>query len=82
VTLVPAPDRSALVGEIIERLRLKLAGLPGMQVYMQNPPTIRIGGQVSKSAYQYSIQSADKTRLYATARTLLSGSPRFLAFRT
>jgi len=71
VTLVPRHDRSALVGEIIERLRLKLAGLPGMQVYMQNPPTIRIGGQVSKSAYQYSIQSADKTRLYATARTLL-----------
>jgi HAE1 family hydrophobic/amphiphilic exporter-1 len=71
VTLAPRHDRSVLVGDIIERLRPKLAALPGMQVYMQNPPTIRIGGQVSKSAYQYSIQSADKTRLYTTARTLL-----------
>ena len=31
-----------------------------MQVFMQNPPTIRIGGQVSKSLYQYSMQSPDK----------------------
>ncbi len=71
VTLVPRRDRSLLADEVIERLRPQLAGLPGMQVYMQNPPTIRIGGQVSKSPYQYSIQAADKARLYATADTLL-----------
>jgi len=71
VTLVPRHDRPVLVGDVIERLRPQLAGLPGMQVYMQNPPTIRIGGQVSKSPYQYSIQAADKTRLYDTTRTLL-----------
>jgi len=78
VTLRPRHDRSELVGDIIERLRPKLDALPGMQVYMQNPPTIRIGGQVSKSPYQYSIQSADKQQLYATARTLqkrLAGVP-------
>ena len=71
VTLVPRRDRSVLADEVIERLRPQLAGLPGMQVYMQNPPTIRIGGQVSKSPYQYSIQAADKARLYDTAHTLL-----------
>ncbi len=32
---------------------------------MQNPPTIRIGGQVSKSLYQFSMQSPDKKELYA-----------------
>ena len=31
-----------------------------MQVYLQNPPTIRIGGQVSKSLYQFSMQSPDR----------------------
>ena len=41
-----------------------------MQVYLQNPPTIRIGGQVSKSLYQYSMQSPDKHALYAAARKL------------
>jgi HAE1 family hydrophobic/amphiphilic exporter-1 len=71
VTLVPRHDRPVLVNDVIERLRPKLAGLPGMQVFMQNPPTVRIGGQVSKSPYQYSIQAADKATLYATARTLM-----------
>ena len=31
-----------------------------MKVYLQNPPTIRIGGQVTKSLYQFSMQSPDK----------------------
>jgi HAE1 family hydrophobic/amphiphilic exporter-1 len=49
-----------------------------MDVYMQNPPTVRIGGQVSKSLYQYSMQSPDREELYATARKLrknLEGLP-------
>ena len=46
--------------DIIERLRPQLDAVPGMQVFLQNPPTIRIGGQVSKSLYQYSMQSPDK----------------------
>ena len=38
-----------------------------MQVYLQNPPTIRIGGKVTKSLYQFSMQSPDKEELYAAA---------------
>jgi hydrophobic/amphiphilic exporter-1 (mainly G- bacteria), HAE1 family len=41
-----------------------------MDVYMQNPPTVRIGGQVSKSLYQYSMQSPDREELYVAARNL------------
>ncbi len=37
---------------------------------MQNPPTVRIGGQVSKSLYQFSMQSPDREQLYDTARKL------------
>jgi HAE1 family hydrophobic/amphiphilic exporter-1 len=70
VSLKPRSERSELVGEIIERLRPKMEALPGMRVFMQNPPTIRIGGQVSKSPYQFSIQSADKQQLYAAERAL------------
>ena len=44
--------------------------LPGMRVYLQNPPTVRIGGQVTKSLYQFSLQSPDKNELYATADKL------------
>jgi HAE1 family hydrophobic/amphiphilic exporter-1 len=68
VTLKPRAERKELVNDIIEKLRPSLEGVPGMQTFMQNPPTIRIGGQVSKSLYQYSMQSPDKNLLYTTAR--------------
>src|SRR4249920_1935427 len=72
VHLKPRGERKdgALVGEIIARLRPQIDKVTGMQVYLQNPPTIRIGGQVSKSLYQYSMQSPDRPQLYAAARAL------------
>jgi HAE1 family hydrophobic/amphiphilic exporter-1 len=38
---------------------------------LQNPPTVRIGGEVSKSLYQYSMQSPDREALYDTSRRLV-----------
>ncbi len=60
--------RDALVGDIIARLRPKLSSMPGMRVYPQNPPVVRLGGLVSKSLYQYTLYSPDKPALYAAAR--------------
>jgi HAE1 family hydrophobic/amphiphilic exporter-1 len=70
IHLKPRSARRLLVNDIIEELRPKLAGFPGMKVYLQNPPTIRIGGQVTKSLYQYSLQSPNKPELYAAANAL------------
>ena len=70
VHLKPRSERTKLVNEIIEDLRPKLSGFPGMRVYLQNPPTIRIGGQVTKSLYQFSMQSPDKKELYTGAAKL------------
>jgi HAE1 family hydrophobic/amphiphilic exporter-1 len=70
VTLKPRDERKESVSQIIERLRPTMDQIPGMQVFMQNPPTIRIGGQVSKSPYQFTMQSADNEELYRTAREL------------
>jgi len=72
VHLKPRGDRQELATDIIAKLRPQLARIPGIEVYMQNPPTVRIGGQVSKSLYQYSMQSPDREELYATARKLKS----------
>src|SRR4051794_9640898 len=55
VHLKPRTKRKLLVNDIIAQLRPKLANFPGMRVYIQNPPVIRIGGQVTKSIYQYSM---------------------------
>ncbi|MBW8867330.1 MAG: efflux RND transporter permease subunit, partial [Acidobacteria bacterium] len=68
VHLKPRGDRKELATDIIAKLRPELAKVPGIEVYMQNPPTVRIGGQVSKSLYQYSMQSPDREELYAASR--------------
>ena len=48
-------------------MRPKLANIPGIQVYMQNPPPIRIGGYQTKSQYQYTLQCPDIKELYEHA---------------
>jgi HAE1 family hydrophobic/amphiphilic exporter-1 len=56
--------------EVIERLRPELAKVPGIRGFMQIPPLIRVGGQLSKSLYQFTLQSADTQELYDNAPKL------------
>ncbi len=58
------------VDQIIEELRPKLATVPGIRAYMQNLPPIRIGGQLTKSLYQFTLQSPDTEELYRSAARL------------
>ncbi|MCE1182135.1 MAG: efflux RND transporter permease subunit [Rhodocyclales bacterium] len=62
--LKPRDERKSTPDEIIQRLRPKLAQVPGIKVYMQNPPVIRIGGQITAAQYQYTLQSTDLAELY------------------
>jgi hydrophobic/amphiphilic exporter-1 (mainly G- bacteria), HAE1 family len=68
--LRPRSERKYLVGAIMDRLRPKLAQVPGVRVYLENPPVLRIGGQLTKSLYQFTLQSPDKPELYAAAEQL------------
>ncbi len=61
--LVPRDERPSSF-EIIDELRPKLAELPGVSSFMQDQPEIRIGGQLTKSLYQFTIQSPDMEELY------------------
>jgi HAE1 family hydrophobic/amphiphilic exporter-1 len=56
--------------EVLQSLRPKVANIPGINVFMQIPPTIRIGGSLTKSQYQYTLQSPDTDELYASAPKL------------
>jgi HAE1 family hydrophobic/amphiphilic exporter-1 len=67
--LKPRAERDRL-DVVINRMRQKMAGLPFMRAYLQNPPTIRIGGQVTTAQYQYTLQGTDTAELYAAARKL------------
>jgi HAE1 family hydrophobic/amphiphilic exporter-1 len=71
VHLRPRDERKELANDIIESLRPQLHTVTGMQVYLQNPPTIRIGGQVSKSLYQFSMQSPNREALYEASRNMV-----------
>ncbi|MGH9531709.1 MAG: efflux RND transporter permease subunit, partial [Terriglobales bacterium] len=62
VQMKPRSERPH-VDEVIQKLRGKLAGVPGMRVFMQNLPPIRIGGQLTKSQYQFTLQSPDTEEL-------------------
>jgi len=68
--LKPRSERRLSADQIIGELRPKLAQLPGIRVFLQNPPPIRIGGTVSKSQYQFSLQSPNTKELFAIAPVL------------
>jgi HAE1 family hydrophobic/amphiphilic exporter-1 len=57
-------ERKLSANEIIQELRVKLAQLPGFNVFMQNPPLIRVGGKLTKALYQYSLQDTDTKELF------------------
>jgi len=70
IRLVPRDQRSLNADQVIARLRKKVAGVPGIRVYFQNPPPVRIGGRASKSQYQFTLQGPDTGDLYAGAAKL------------
>jgi hydrophobic/amphiphilic exporter-1 (mainly G- bacteria), HAE1 family len=78
--LKPASERKLTANQIIQELRPKLAKVPGITVYMQNPPLINISGHQTQALYQYSLQDTDTKQLYHWAPILaqkLSESPGF-----
>jgi HAE1 family hydrophobic/amphiphilic exporter-1 len=68
--LKPRSERSLDVYGVIRELQAKLGGFPGIRAFLQNPPAIRIGGQLTKSQYQFSLQSPDLQELYRVAPQL------------
>src|SRR5438270_2336373 len=67
----PLFEHQLTVTDVMQGLQPKLNKIPGMRVYMQNPPSIRIGGRVSKSLYQYTLSSPDVDQLYKSAQLMI-----------
>jgi HAE1 family hydrophobic/amphiphilic exporter-1 len=62
--LKPRSERQLSADEVIQELRPKLATVPGINVFLQNPPLIRMGGMLTKALYQFSLQDTDTKELY------------------
>ena len=70
VLLKPIAQRRKDVDTIIEDLRPRLATVPGMRIFIQNPPLVQVGGQVTKSPYQLTLQGPERNELYTNAEAL------------
>ena len=60
-------ERRQGAAEIIQDLRKQFAQIPGFNVYPQMPPLIRVGGMLSKTLYQFSLQDTDTEELFKWA---------------
>ena len=70
IRLKPRSERKDSVDRIIQRLRRELAEVPGINTFLQNPPAIQIGGRLTKSLYQYTLQAPEIDELYRWAPQL------------
>jgi HAE1 family hydrophobic/amphiphilic exporter-1 len=70
IELKPRNQRRLSADEVVQELRPKLSVIPGIKVFLQNPPAINIGGQQTKAQYQYTLQSPNIQELYQYAPLL------------
>jgi HAE1 family hydrophobic/amphiphilic exporter-1 len=70
IHLKPREQRNLSADEVARSLTRKLAAVPGMRVFITNPPVINIGGRQSKSLYQFTLQGSDIEALYQGAAAL------------
>ncbi len=63
ITLKPYDQRKP-ADQVVRELRPKVSNILGAKVFVQNIPAIRIGGQLTKSPYQYVMRSASVDELY------------------
>jgi hydrophobe/amphiphile efflux-1 (HAE1) family protein len=76
ISLKPLAQRKASADQIINRLRPKLAVVPGATLYLQAVQDVRVGGRVSAAQYQYTIQSDNLPLLNHWGVVLLSAFKR------
>jgi len=59
IGLKPRDDRSVTASQIVDRLRPKLAQVPGVRMFLQPAQDITVGGRIARGAFQYVLQDPD-----------------------
>jgi multidrug efflux pump len=70
--LKPLSERNVSADELIDRLRGKLATIPGASVYLQVPQDVNVGGRGSNSQFQFTLQDDDLNELNHWSEILLN----------
>ncbi len=71
MALKPLEERNVSADQLINRLRPKLATVPGAALYLQGVQDLRIGARLGNAQYQYTIQSDNLEDLTRWGPTLL-----------
>src|SRR5258708_13652046 len=70
IQLKPRRQRALALPEVMNELLPKLSGFPGFRAFLTAPPSIRIGGHMTKSSYDFTVQGPDTEELYKQASRL------------
>ncbi len=65
-------DRAASASQIIDRLRPKLAQVPGARLFLQPAQDITVGGRIARGQFQYVLQDPDLHELNTWAPRLMA----------
>jgi multidrug efflux pump len=72
IALKPLAERDASADQIINRLRPKLNSVPGVSLLIQAVQDLRVGGRMSASQYQFTLQSDNLEELKHWAPIVLN----------
>ena len=72
ITLKPRDERDATADQIITRLRPKLAKVEGAALFLQAAQDVQVGGRLSRTQYQYTLQDPDLGELDTWAPKILA----------
>jgi multidrug efflux pump len=72
INLKPRSDRSTTVTDVIRRLRSETANVAGITVYMQPVQDLTLDNTISRTQYQFTLESADAAALSTWAPKLVT----------
>jgi hydrophobe/amphiphile efflux-1 (HAE1) family protein len=72
ITLKPWSQRKDNADQVIARLDRETARLPGVRLYLQSVQDVRVGGLISRTQYQYTLEDANPDELNTWAPKILA----------
>jgi hydrophobe/amphiphile efflux-1 (HAE1) family protein len=71
IALKPLGERKETADQVIAQLRPRVAGIPGVNLFVQSVQDVRVGGRSARTQYQYTLQDANLEELREWAPRVL-----------
>ncbi|MCF2523575.1 efflux RND transporter permease subunit [Bradyrhizobium sp. G127] len=81
LTLKPRGERKTDISVVVDRLKQRVAAIPGMTVYFQAVQDIQISTRASRSQYQYTLTATDSAAVVEWSNKLIQEMRRDPMFR-